>query len=104
MSIRNVQDIIAAVRKMNGRLFDENMPGADPFKLSHIAVYKDDKTGERVIPAFHVDHFTLNPIELNSEGVPFISNENLGSSISTRGVEIYDLPSIQDKVTLVIEL
>ena len=104
MSMRNVQDIVTAVRKVNGRLFDENMPGADPFKLSHIAIYKDDKTGERVIPAFHVDHFTMNPIELDKNGVPYISSENMMGLVSTKGIEVFDLPSIEHRVSLVIEL
>lgn len=104
MSMRNVKEIIAAVRKAEGRLPDENLPCADPFKLSHIAVYKDDITGERVIPAFHLDHFTLNPIELNFKGEPYISKENLASPLSTKSIEIYDLQSIEKKVKLVIEL
>lgn len=104
MTTKTVQHIIEAVRQANGCLKDENMPCADPFKLSHVAVYMDDETGERVIPAFHYDHFTLNPIEMNFKNEPYITKEHLGGTLNTKGIQIFDLPSIQDRVKLVVEL
>lgn len=104
MSVKNVCRILRAVRRTDGRLFDENLPCAEGFKLTHLAVYKDVSCGERVIPVFNNDRFTLTPIDLDAQGVAFITKERLGAPLDTKLIGLYDLPSYQKQISLIVEV
>lgn len=103
MSIENVQSIITAIRSVNGMLKDENLPMADPFHIKHVGIFKDGGD-EHVVPVFDFDYFPINSIDLNFTGNPYISAEKLGKPISTKGIDVHDLPSIDNRISCVIDI
>lgn len=104
MSVKNVEKIITALRAVNGKVHDENFPLAPKWKLKFVGIYECPERGELVVPVFWFDRFAINPIELNFQGIPFITKERVGNIVSSKGLEVFDVPSIEDRIKLIVEL
>lgn len=104
MSTAHISILLQALREHNGIVIDDNAPCYAEYKLKFVAVYQSKLFGEVLIPLFRNDRFLVNAIEIGEDGRPRITKDQVGNSIDATISEIFDLQSIDEAVTQVIEL
>ena len=102
MSIKQLTEVIEAVRANGGYIVDDDAPVNVAFKPSCLAVMRD-QDGECVVPIFHSWKFPKTPIYIGADGVPHMSQKD-SRILSSEKIEMFDLAGYEMDVSLVVEI
>lgn len=102
MTIKQVSEIVEAVRANGGYIVDDDAPVQTVFKPSCLAVMRD-KDGECVVPIFHSWKFPKTPIYVDEGGIPHMAQKD-ARIMSSHNIEMFDIASHEGGVNLVIEI
>ena len=101
MTVKQVSEIVEAVRAHGGYIIDDDAPVHSSFKPVALGIMKTSE-GERVIPIFHSWKFPNTPIYIGADGKPHMRKVDK-QIFTTEGIQAFDLAGQKAEITLVVE-
>lgn len=101
MGLKQIEEVIAAVRSNGGYIIDDDAPVQTAFKPACLGIMTNNQ-GDHVIPIFHSWKFPNTPIFIGEDGKPHMKKVD-NRIFNTQQIQAFDMVGEEAGIKLVFD-